>query len=948
MAQAPEWAQVRDVITDGYPARIIELLTPYATTDLKGLVAPLKQLHTEVRRRRQAGANEAYRQSGPLLFAALISAQTPTQAASWMTKQQLLSAHWYRTEDASDKADYGKLLAVLSPPRRENDWTADLACRLAAGMRTTPDPELWHLTHGLAERAHATVPLTDGYIAGWVHAASRARFARMFGRTERGDDDVAPSLLLSWLRSEPRLTEHIRRMFEIADLGSEFDDRGAIGWGEEERWANVLAALCTEGRLARADVIDGCAARMLSSDRLGSIRGHVLVHETIAPTPPEIGGRLPTYLSMATSAVGAAAKVAQQALRTLDAASPLEPDTLARLSADVFSRAETGLVNQQLAWVDSRIKAEPETAAMLLPTLATAFTHPVVAVQQRALKVAAKYLRFADPDVLSGLRQAAEAVDPALRDEAWRTLAPTSDPQPTDTALAAASATPATSPAPAVPAIPATPAQPDTPVAPALLPPYHPAAMPPAIESIDELVTAFAPVLANTNITPLEVERLMEAVAIHTDRDRKALIEAFAPLRTTYPPHPIHATPSGLSSFQETLRRVFDAALQEDHVHKISNFYHGFNEIDRPPMTALLLRANELIDVLLGKQTVPLLLATPTEPSGAIDADVLVARLAAYRERGIRPLHHDLQQALMRAAGTRTAGTPAATADTPTAGTGSDPLLVALKGLPTLPAPLPTLDDYLDQAPAFGTNLMPYARPLSMPSSGRPEKLRPKRSETGPYWILVPPYNPNNKVVFPTMGWEHFCDYWPIMLPHHPELLAAHAIPILYQRANSQGSSGPSIFPQLADTAGVPGPIAHLALVYALAAHRLPDRITAADTAIALAARGLLRPELLGRAAAELWLRDMIRPNRLLASLQEVEQAGATTHVFTAAGAAIAVLAATPELRALPDLLLLATRCAVSAGTSGVEIPGLAELAAVKKPARVAREAGRLVEALAR
>jgi Family of unknown function (DUF6493) len=455
--------------------------------------------------------------------------------------------------------------------------------------------------------------------------------------------------------------------------------------------------------------------------------------------------------------------------------------------------------------------------------------------------------------------------------------------------------------------------------------------MPPAIESVDELVTAFTPVLANTNLTPLEVERLMEAVAIHTDRHRKALIEAFAPLRTTYPPQPIHATPSGLSSFQETLRRIFDAVLREDHTHKISRFYHGFNEIDRPPMTAFLLRANELIDVLLGKQTVPLLLATPTEPSGAIDPDVLVARLAAYQERGIRPLHHDLQQALMR-----------------TADTGSDPLLAALEGLPTLPAPVPTLDDYLDQAPAFGTNLMPYARPLHMPSSGRPEKLRPKRSETGPYWILVPPYNPNNKVVFPTMSWEHFCDYWPMMLPHHPELLAAHAIPILYQRANTQGSSGPSIFPQLADTAGVPGPIAHLALVYALAAYRLPDRIAAADSAIALAARGLLRPELLGRAAAELWLRDMIRPNRLLASLQEVEQAGAVTHVFTAAGAAIAVLAATPELRGLPDLLLLATRCAVSAGISGVEIPGLAELAAVKKPARVAREAGRLVEALAR
>lgn len=921
MAQAPEWAQVKDAIASGYVARISDLLEPYETSDLKGLVTPLKQLHTEVRRLVQTQYDKGRRQCGPLLFAALISAQTPVQAASWVTKQQLLGAHWYYAQNAADSADYGTLLAVLSAPRREDDWTADLACRLAAGMRTTPDRVLWDFTHRLAERSHAAVPLTDGYVAGWVFAASAAPFERMreHPRTPEKDDndEPAPSALLSWLRGEPRLAEHIGRMFEIPDLGGEFEDRNAVGWAEGEHWTKVLAVLCAEGRLARGDVIDGCAARMLSSDRLGSIRGHVLVHEAIAPTPLEVGERLPTYLSMATSAVGPAAKVAQQALRRLDAATPIEPDTLARLSADVFSRAENALVNQQLVWIDGRIKADPDTAAILLPTLATAFTHPAVPVQQRALKLAAKHLRLASPDVLSTLRQGAEAVDPALRDEARRALATTPDHQTTAAAATTAPTTPATP-------------TPDTEIPPAVLPPYQPAAMPPALESVGELVTAFTPVLANTDIAPLEVERLMEAVAVHTDCDRRALIDALAPLRTTYPPHPIHATPSGLSGFRDTLRRLFDAALREDHTRRTGHFYHGFNEIDRPPMTALLLRVNELIDVLLGKQTVPLLLATPTAPSGAIDPDVLLARLTTYRERGIRPLHHDLQQALMR-----------------TADTGNERLRAMLKGLPTLPAPLPTLDDYLDQAPAFGRNLMPYARPLGVPSSSRPEKLRPKRSETGPYWILVPPYNPDNKAAFPAMGWEHWCEYWPTMLPHHPELLAAHAIPVLYHRSNEAGSHGSTIFPQFAETAGAPGPIAHLALAYGLAADRLSDRVATADTVITFASRGLLRPELLGRAAAELWHREMLRPNRLTASLQEVEQAGATTHVFTAACAAIAVLAATPELRGLPELLLLATRCAVGAGISGAEVPGLAELAAVKKPVRVGREARRLTEALA-
>ncbi|MBR7838390.1 hypothetical protein KDL01_34290 [Actinospica durhamensis] len=503
----------------------------------------------------------------------------------------------------------------------------------------------------------------------------------------------------------------------------------------------------------------------------------------------------------------------------------------------------------------------------------------------------------AHTDVISVLFQAAQHLDPALRDDAARVFS-----------VPGAQAAP----------IPASPA-------PTELPPFQPVPMPSAIDSLDELITAFTPVLANTAITPLEVELLMASVAVHADRNREALAVALAPLRATYPPQTIYGWQQ--NTFPGALRCLFDAALGEDHRQsKITRL--TADEATNPTMVTVL-RINELTDALLAQQPVPSLLAAPTEPSGAIDADVLRARIAMYEQRTVSPLKHDLQQALIRVSDSA-----------------RDHIRSSSAGLTALPAPMPALDDYLDQAKTYGRNLMPYARPLGMSSSTRPEPMRPVGGEaTSPYWVLVPPYDPQDKMAF-HRRWNLQCDFWPVLLPQHPELLAAHAIPVLYQQANGEDRSGPTIFPHLAETAGIPGPITHLALAYGLTAERLDNRVAAQDAFLTLAARGILQPAHLGRLAAELWRRDMIRPKRLIASLQQAEQAGAATHVFTATAAAIDVLATTPDIRDLPDLLLLAARCAANAVAGVTEIPGLATLATMKKQTRVGQEANRLLEAL--
>lgn len=103
----------------------------------------------------------------------------------------------------------------------------------------------------------------------------------------------------------------------------------------------------------------------------------------------------------------------------------------------------------------------------------------------------------------------------------------------------------------------------------------------------------------------------------------------------------------------------------------------------------------------------------------------------------------------------------------------------------------------------------------------------------------------------------------------------------------------------------------------------MDNRVATQDALPLLATRGLLRSDLPGEYGAELWQRHMISGARLLESLgRRAEQAGMPADVFDVCAALIGGLARRPDTRGLPDLLLLATRCAVGADIRGVDVPG--------------------------
>ena len=850
--------ELRASIFAGDARSTVALLEPHPTAELKRFQKLLAKIRAEQQQMERTDWKAARTLGGTLVIAGVLCSDTPAQAAGWPTRRRLFD---YYIEKMPDPR--GTLIR-----RHDPAWLADLALRLGEKLRQDGDLSYWRFVDNLANHSGAALPLSPAYVRGWIQAVGDERW-----EAGRRNEQFT---LADWLRKQPRLRECIEAVFATDNAGVEFTEYPGYERPEEARWPQAFAALTAEGVLDRAEILESCTARLLRGDKPGSIRGVLDVLEELTPTRAEVRERLGTYQGLAAQGAGIVAKTALRELRALDAEKPFEPMDLASLSEDILARPENGLATGQLAWLETAIKRDPGALGVLLPCFGGAFTHPATSVQQRALKMLRKHLKAADPQTVSGLRDAALHVDPALKAEADALFAAFLEPAPADAAA----------PAPALPV-------------------YQPTAVPPMPGTPEELVTALAPSYSRGEIAPLEAEQILAAVAILSHRDRAGLAEVFRPLYERHGDAERRLFPGQQCWFPTALRPLLDAVLGKDH--RRERIHIGDTSNTLPKGSSIILRIQELTEELLRGDTVPVLLATPTEASGAIDPTVLEGRLVVYRTLGIKPLPLDLAHAKLRVAG----GEVRAEARKDPFGKLAGAYAGSQKSRPQIP-------------PTFKA-VLPLPGLVENGSAGLPEPT---------LWSLKGQYG-----------------FLPIMLPYDPDLVAAAAMVGLFHEANGMGAGTgePGVFPALAETAGLPGQLTHLALVYALAADRVEQRIAAQDAVLTLASRGLLKPEQLGRLAAACWQRDTVRGKRLIEALVQLEESGASAEIFWTVAAMLDPLSKTPEIRGLAEVLLLATRAAVSAGINGVreeEVPGLAELAAVPKSKRVGGEARRLREAI--
>jgi hypothetical protein len=127
---------------------------------------------------------------------------------------------------------------------------------------------------------------------------------------------------------------------------------------------------------------------------------------------------------------------------------------------------------------------------------------------------------------------------------------------------------------------------------------------------------------------------------------------------------------------------------------------------------------------------------------------------------------------------------------------------------------------------------------------------------------------------------------WPLMLPAHRDVAAAHLVPHLAGWTRS-GRGGAALLPALADADGPVADGMNLAVAYGLGATDRADRAAAVDAMITLAARGQLDGAALGRQVGTLTARGDLLLNRVVPGLRDVANAGAPGPVWALVAAAL-------------------------------------------------------------
>ncbi|MFF5081467.1 hypothetical protein ACFY36_30840 [Actinoplanes sp. NPDC000266] len=469
---------------------------------------------------------------------------------------------------------------------------------------------------------------------------------------------TSPGALAARLAEDPWLETQLPALLATPKVATDLDDI----------WPAALALLAAGKRIDRRELIALLVGRLRSGDRGAALRPTLETFRHLDPTVEERAAHRADFLAMLAEPNGPVAELAQRVLRTLDDAGHLDADTVTAAMRAAFARTEKKLIRAQVAWLDRAVTRHPAAAPALLETATAILDSDDPEVAERALRVVGHH--SAGPEAL---RPAAGALAGDLRRQADEIIGQ--------------------------PSIPPGPRFPPSPLV------YVPEPMPPAISSLPELSAT----LARTPLTPVDLERVLAAIAKFAASARPdlawalaahaadktsplaELIEAlvppelaeaaatqaaaratgaatrrYAPLgarRTpATPPSPTTPAPArtAIRADQGTIApaRTAIRADQGTTTPARSATPAGPRSLAaakaagyRPlpaPQEMWRLRIRELAGQLTRGEGPPALLATPATQDGHVDPARLLLRLASAERAGWQPGPYDLAQALLR------------------------------------------------------------------------------------------------------------------------------------------------------------------------------------------------------------------------------------------------------------------------------------------------------------
>jgi hypothetical protein len=775
------------------------------------------------------------------------------------------------------------VVRVLRAPGRPS--LPAIARALAEKMRPRQIDGQWPLVARLLAETELPPPITEAALRAWMRQVGADRYRK----------DLA-----GLLRADPHLDHMLPHVFTVPLLGQELD----------EEWTKALARLAADGVLDRQALLDGCVLRLHAGDRTAALRRVVVLHRLLDPSADEAAARHGEYSGMLASPDSTVAEVALRALRLADDAGLLDAGTVAEAAWAVLLRKEKKLVRAQLDWLGAALTRK--TDPLLFEALLSGLGNPAADLAERALKLAARHLPSFGTAGRELLATAAADLQGDLRRQATDLLgrASASSGAAQSSATSGAALSSATSSGAALSSGAVLPTG-------SALPPVMPAApMPPPIASIPELVAEARHLLYEAE-DPIRVELILDALVRFAATDRPALARALAPI-----------TPSWRNPFSSLLHAVISKEF-------VAWSPAAWERTAGPPFWMLVKRMAELSRQMC-QTPPPALLATPATVDGHVDT----ARVARLLGEDWEPEPFDLSQALLRLPREIDPEIRAAAArlDSPAGKAFAE--FLAGGGLPD--------PDVVTVTPV---RPCPHVVKANCNCRERPRR-RTVAFEPIKHSLTVQPYLLHQPAEFARdrvdgHRWERTIAGWPMILPSHREIAAAHIQPRLIEAAESRsGAAEIAMLPALAACDGPFGPAMALCLAYGSTAVRPEGRLATSDAFVDLAARGVLDGSLVGRELTALFRGNSLVLKRVAGTLGQALQAGAAAEVWTTVRELLPTVLTAPKPAAgLPDLLLLAEAAAAAADARD-DIPEVAAVASRPGRSRLVTEAARLSRTL--
>ncbi|MEY9864071.1 hypothetical protein ABH935_009725 [Catenulispora sp. GAS73] len=780
-------------------------------------------------------------------------------------------------------------------------WLADLPGALLAEL----EPErVYQLVEEVAAVAGVELEATPEFVRAWGVSYT------WFRHNERIEEEIL---------QDPRLGEVLPLLFDDDENDELFQSWGVV------RVAALSAV--RRGRVPRVAVLEGSLRRLLRGGRPGAMQDHLAFWNELQATDDEVVERVSSCISLLSSQNGTVARTFLAALKKASDAGLLDVELAVEAASIAVTRSEKNVVKTTLSWLDALLVAHPDRAAQLVDAVGTAFGAQAADLQERAVKLAGKHAKKLGEDERGRLVAEAQVyLAPDLVAMLAGLLGVSQD--STTDGVGAGAGVGAGSGGADYPEVA----------------PYVPRPLLPPIGSPAELAEVVASLMHADPVEAMVFERVLEAVVEFERTDSAGLREALGPIVERWSSGSGQAWTSSMAALTPLSAlcmviaagaRVGEEARRHPHRASVKQLWsrarkssRGFYRRRRTtPADFLTLRAAE-IHAALGMADMPPLVSMPTSPTGAIEPEVLAARLRQCEAQGLVPLEADFHQALLRlpadCGGVDVSGLTSKAGRRFAAWVAGERVV-----LPPAELPEPQAREAVRDLPDAE-----LARRVRQGHAVAPETLldlapgvwrEPERCWYESDWMTC----------------------WPAIVPSRPDL---SALAMLGGVDRGTAPPSPESAVVLAEQDG-PQDDTHKVIAYRLVSDDARLRASGVDAALVLASRKLLDPSALGAAlAAELRVFPASGMRRSVPALRDLANGGAAAATWEAIALALPKVlppAVPKTLSGTADLLVLATELA---GALPAERAPIAEVTALaqKKSGGAVGNAARRLEAVLR